>query len=340
MRHEEVKKKDGSNSFDRVMDFWRNLKSYRETNLTLFVCVFGILLTILSRHFFSRENLVSIANGMTADGIIAVGMTMALACGVFDFSVGSVMALSGVVMGILQISGVNIWVSLLVGLLAGIFCGFLNGYFVGKVGLNPFITSIAVGGIARGAAYAATQGSTISITGVPDAFVFLGAGQILGIPVIVILFIIIAIIADFMMRRSEPLRKVYYTGSNEKTAILSGINTARVKMGVFLVTALLAGLAGVLSTARFTVATPTAGAGAEIRTIAAAILGGASLNGGQGTVFGTVLGLILLNLVSNGLIIMNVPVYWQDLINGIILLSAVAFDYISHRRTVKKPGAV
>jgi len=280
------------------------------------------------------------AIGLAADGIIAVGMTVALVSGGFDLSVGSVMGLSGVTAGALYLAGVNIWAACAIALMIGLVCGLINGYFIGKVGLNPLITTLGMMGIARGAAYVVTQGSPISLFGVPKSFEFIGSGRMAGIPVIVIFFIIIAAIGDFLMRRSEPMRKVFYTGSNEKAALLSGINTGNVKMGVYLLTALLAACAGILSLARFTVATPTAGIGAELRVISAAVIGGASLSGGEGTILGAVLGVILLNIINNGLILMNVSVYWQDLIGGAILLVAVTVDLLTHRKKIRKAKAV
>ncbi|WP_094551693.1 ABC transporter permease [Petroclostridium xylanilyticum] len=314
---------------------WKTITSFREANLMIGIIIVGFILTMLSSHFLTRDNLISTAIGLTSDGIIAVGMTVALVSGGLDLSVGSVMGLSGVVAGTLYLAGINIWVACTVALMAGMFCGLINGFFIGKIGLNPFITTLGISGVARGTAYVLTQGSPISLFGVPHTFALIGQGKILGIPFIVFVFIVIAVIGDFMMRRSEPLRKVFYTGSNEKAAVLSGINTSRVKVGVYLLTATLASIAGILSMARFTVAAPTAGIGAEMRSISAAIIGGASISGGEGTIFGAVLGVILLNFINNGLIILNVPVYWQELANGVFLIAAVTFDYLSHRNKLK-----
>lgn len=323
----------------KSLSVWKKITSFRETNLIFTIIFVGFILTMMSSHFLTVDNLMSTAIGLAADGMIAVGMTVALVCGGFDLSVGSIMGLSGVTAGVLYISGINIWIACLIALLTGILCGLVNGFFIGKIGLNPFITTLAVAGIARGAAYVVTQGYPVSLSGVPSTFAFIGEGKILGIPFIVAVFLVIALCGDFMMRRSEPLRKVFYTGSNEKAAILSGINTANVKMGVFLLTAVLASLAGILSIARFTVATPTAGIGSEMRSISAAVIGGASLSGGEGTILGAVLGVMLLNLINNGLILINVPVYWQELVNGVILISAVTFDHISHQDKIKKMNA-
>lgn len=327
-------------NFDgNISGFWRAITSFREGSVTFIIILIAFTLSMLSRHFLTSENLISTAIGLSADGIIAVGMTIALVSGGFDFSVGSVMTLSGVTAGVLYSNGMNIWIACLIALAAGMLCGYINGFFIGKIGLNPFIITLATMGMARGGAYVLTQGSPISLFGVPDEFTFIGQGKILGFPFIVIVFLIIAFVGDFMMRRSELLRKVFYTGSNEKAANVSGINTAKVKIQVYVFVSTLASIAGILSIARFSVAAPTNGLGADasMRSIAAAVIGGASFSGGEGTIFGAVLGVILLNLISNGLILLNVPVYWQDLVNGAMLILAVTLDYLNHQnRIIKK----
>ncbi len=316
---------------------WKRITSFREITVILIIIVIGFVLSLCSPHFLTVDNLMSTTIGLSAEGIVAVGMTIALVSGGFDFSVGSVMALSGVTAGALYLIGINIWIACCIALVVGMLCGLVNGFFIGKVGLNPFITTLAVMGIARGGAYVLTQGSPISLLGVPASFTFIGQGKILGLPFIVIIFLLIAIVGDFIMRKSEALRMVFYTGSNEKVAILSGINTAKIKMGVYLFVSILASIAGILSMARFAVATPAAGLGADVsmKSISAAIIGGVSLSGGEGTILGAVLGVILLNLINNGLILLNIPVYWQDLINGVILIAAVTIDYVSHKNRQK-----
>lgn len=317
---------------------WRKVTSFRETTIILIIIAIGIILSIMSPHFLTVDNFMSTAIGLSTDGIIVVGMTIVLVSGGFDFSAGSIVSLSSVTVGVLYLFGINIWLASVVALAAGLLCGLLNGFFIGKVGLNPFITTFAVMGITGGGSYVLTQGSPVSLFGAPDSFLFLGQGKLLGIPFIVIVFVIIAIIGNFMMKRSEPLRKIFYTGSNEKTALLSGIDTGRVKVEVYLLIAVLSSIAGILSIARFTVATPATGLGADasMRAISAAIIGGASLSGGEGTILGSVLGVILLNLINNGLILLNVPVYWQDFVNGVILISAVTLDYLSHHKQKRR----
>lgn len=307
----------------------------RETSIMFIIIFVSALLSVLTPHFLSANNLTTSAIGMAADGIIAIGMTVALVSGAFDLSVGSIMGLSSVAAGGLYIGGMDIWLAAIVGIAVGVLCGVINGYFIGKVGLNPFITTLAMMGIARGASFVFTQGSPLSLGGVPASFKFLGGGKLFGLPFIVFLLLVILIACDFMMRRSEPFRKVFYLGSNEKAAVLSGINVAKVKMGVFILSAFLASIAGILALARFNVATPTMGVNAELRAISAAVIGGTSLRGGEGSILGAILGVVLINLINNGLILLNVSVYWQELVSGLILLLAVTIDFYGHKRKMK-----
>jgi ribose transport system permease protein len=325
------------NSNAGITKVWKMITSFREATIVFIIIIISFILSILSTHFLTRDNLMSIASGLAGDGIIAVGMTIALVSGGFDFSVGSVVALSGVVVGALYFVGINIWVACVIAILVGMLCGFINGFFIGKVGINPFIATLAVMGIARGVAYVLTEGNSISLFSVPESFAFIGHGKIFGIPFLVIIFVLIALIGDFMMRKSELLRKVLYTGSNEKAAIMSGINTTKIKIYVYILVGTLASIAGILGAARFNVATPNLALGVDVSiiSISAAVIGGASLSGGQGTIFGTVLGLILLNLINNGIIILNIPIYWQDLVNGIILITVVTLDCLSRKSQIK-----
>lgn len=326
---ENIKKLEKKGAFIRFMG---SIKNFREATLLLTIIGFSIILAFIAPNFLTRGNIRTTAIGMAADGIIAIGMTVALISGGFDLSVGSILGLSSVVAGVLYLSGVNIWLSCIIAILVCALCGLFNGLFIGKIGINPFIVTLGMMGIARGIAYVLTTGSPQSLASVPQSFSSLGRGSVIGIPIIVIVFLILAIVGDYAMRNSSPLRMVFYTGSNEKAAILSGINTSRVKIGVFTLTAVLSSIAGLLTLSRFGVATPTAGEGTELRVISAAVIGGASLKGGEGTIFGTVLGVILLNVISNALVLLKVSVYWQSLINGIILITAVTIDHITQQR--------
>jgi ribose transport system permease protein len=256
-------------------------------------------------------------------------MTSALVSGGFDLSVGSVFALGGVTAAIALRANIPIGLSILIGVGVGMLAGFTTGTLITRVGINPFIATLGMMSIARGAGYAITEGSPLA--NLPKDFFIYGQGQIFGVPNLVIIAFLIVIVGDILMRRAALFRQIYYVGGNEDAARLSGINVNRVKLGVYTLSGLLAALAGVLSVSRFTVADPGAGTGEELRIIAACIIGGSSLQGGKGTVFGGLLGLIFVGFINNGMVLLRVPVYWQTLAMGAILLLAVGFDTLSQR---------
>ena len=316
---------------------FNKVKSIREATIFLTIIVFSAIISLLAPNFFTVDNLRTTAIGMSSDGIIAIGMTVALVSGGFDLSVGSVMGASSVIAGGLYLAGMNIWLGCLISVVVCLLLGLFNGVLIGKVGINGFIITLGMMQMARGIAYVVTTGSPQSLSSVPASFDFLGKGQVLGLPFIVLVFIVLAVIGDLLMRKSAPFRKVFYIGSNQKAASLSGINVGKIKIGVYMLTAMLSSIAGILTLSRFGVATPTAGQGTEMRVISAAVIGGASLSGGEGTILGAVLGIILLNLINNALVLLKVSVYWQQLISGLILIAAVTIDHISHLQQ-KRPA--
>lgn len=317
----------------------RRLMRMNEAVVFLVVVIVFSALSFISPYFLTEQNLRTLAIGLAAEGIVVVGMTLALASGGFDLSVGGVMGLAAIVTATLAAGGVGIWVASLVGLLVGAVVGSVNGLLISRVQINPFITTLGMMTISRGLVYVLTDGSSISLAGADPAFRELGTGTVLGLPVIVVIFAVIAIVGDILMRRSAFVRKTYYVGSNAKAAALSGIRVGNVQFNVYFVVGLLAALAGILSLARFGTATPSMGAGAEMRVISAAVIGGASLTGGAGTVLGSVLGLVLLSLISNALVLLQVSVNWQSAISGAILIVAVGIDTVSRRRPRRHVGS-
>lgn len=315
--------------------FIEKFKNFREGNLIIFILLVGVVMTFLSPYFLTWENIKAVMLSFATEGIVVIGMTIMLVVGGIDLSVGSVMCLAMVIAGKLFLIGMNPWLASIIALLVSAAIGALIGFFVTKVGLSHFITTLAVMGIARGACFVVTKGTPLSLFDLPPEFKFIGQGTVFGVPFVIILFIVIVVINDFMVRRSPILRKVFYTGSNEKAAIFSGININRIKIGVSVLTCVLTGLAGIIYMARFGAATPGFGTGLEMTAISAAVIGGASLNGGRGTVLGSILGVALLSIITSSMILLNVSVYWQDLIKGLILLLAVSVDEISQRRNNK-----
>ncbi len=313
----------------------QKLKDFRELNLLLIIAVVSIVMSFASPYFLTWGNIEAMLLSFSTEGIVVIGMTIMLIVGGIDISVGSVMCLAMVIPGQLFLMGWDPWTASLVGLLSAVIIGMLIGFFVTKVGLNHFIITLAFMGIVRGASLVVTKGTPLSLYSLPDSFKFIGQGKILGIPFVIILFFIIVIICDFMLRKSTVLRKVFYTGSNEKAAMFSGINTKRVKFWVSVLCSSLTGLAGIIFMARFGAATPTFGLGLEMTAISGAVIGGASLNGGKGTVLGSILGISLLAIVTGSMILLDVNVYWQDLIKGMILVGAISIDSLSQMRKQK-----
>lgn len=306
----------------------------RETGLILIILTLFIAMSFASPYFLTWVNMRAMAMAFAVEGIVVVGMTILLISGGIDLSVGSVTALAMVIAGLLFLSGMDPWTASLISITACTGIGAIMGFFVTRVGLHHFIVSLAVMVIARGACLLGTGGRPLGLFTLPPEFKFIGQGAVGVIPVVIIIFVVVVVAFDFMLRRTTLFRKVFYTGSNEKAAAYSGIRTKKV---VFLTTTLcsaLCGVAGIIYMARFGSAQPTFGIGMELNVIAAAVIGGASLSGGTGTIFGAILGAILLSVVSSSLALLDVSVYWQDIIRGSILLAAVSIDhYLNTRRT-------
>ncbi|MGN6715604.1 ABC transporter permease [Anaerocolumna jejuensis] len=313
------------------------IRSFKEFNVLLVTIILIIGISIKSPIFLSASNIRTTLIGLACNGIIAIGMTLALVSGGFDLSVGAIMGLSACLTVVFAGMGLNVWFAAILALVVCIGVGLLTGTLIGRVGLNPFITTLGIQQIARGAVFVLTAGSSLSLPAGADinSFKKLGQSSILGIPIIVVIFIIMAVLGDFLVKKSSAAMKVFYIGSNEKAAILSGINAKKVKQMVYIITATLAAVAGILTSARFGVATSNTGAGSEMTVISAAVIGGASLTGGKGTILGAVVGVIMLSVISNALVLFNVDVNWQSLISGAILILAILFDLLSHKRKYK-----
>jgi len=241
-----------------------------------------------------------------------------------------VFACSGVVVAKLINAGWAVLPATAAAIVVGMAWGFVSGFLITKIGVNPLISTLGVMGMARGVVYVITSGRVIS--NLPESFKVWGQGDLAGVPKLIWVAVFVVLLGDFLTRRSRLLRQVFYVGGSEKAAKLSGINIARIKLGVYLFTGFLCGIAGVLETSRFGSASSLAGQGKELTAISACVIGGASLSGGEGSVLGAFLGLILLGLVRDGLILNDVSVYWQGLIQAVILVLAVAFDVWTRRR--------
>ncbi|PTY38739.1 ABC transporter permease [Saccharospirillum sp. MSK14-1] len=313
-----------------------NIRKMRELTLILIIVGLFIVMSFASPYFLTWANMKAMLLSFSTEGIVVVGMTMLLIVGGIDLSVGAVMCLAMVMAAKLFVLGMNPWLASLSSIGICSIIGLIMGNCVTRIGMHHFIVTLAFMGIARGASMVITQGTPISLFSLPPEFKFVGQGTLWGVPFSIIIFFVVVIIADYLLRNATAFRKIFYTGSNERAAEFSGIRTKRIKIGVTVLSSTLCGLAGIIYMSKFGAATPNFGVGLELNIIAAAVIGGASLKGGEGTVFGAILGIALLSVVSSSLILLNVSVYWQDLIKGLILLAAVAIDHILHNRSVQQ----
>ena len=323
-----------SSSQKRLSSF-RNLFSrlFHVREMAMVVLIFGtcVLMSLLSPYFLSLTNFVAIARGFSMEGIVVLGMSLLLVSGAFDLSVGSVMAFTGIVTAWAIVdANLPYFTAVILGLAVGGLIGFINGLLVTRVKVNPLIATLGMMTVVRGMALGFTEGHPV--INVPLDFAWFGQGNVAGIPIPFIIMLILAIVTDVMMRRGRSLRQLYYVGGNIRAARLSGIQVNRVVLLTFIASGTFAALAGIISMARLTSGIPTAFAGVEMRVIAACVIGGMSLSGGEGSVLGALLGLVFMSLVSNAMTLLGMSIYWEGTVTGSILIAAVALDMLSHRQ--------
>lgn len=308
----------------------KRLTGFREFVILLIILVAGIVMSFASPIFLTRSNLLATLLGVSVESIVVIGMTILLVSGGFDLSVGSTVALTGAVTAMCLVSGHPIIVSVLAGLALGTAIGLTNGLIIAKIGINPFITTLAMMSIVRGALLVVTKGKNIS--GLPGRFDMIGQGSFCGIQYPILIAIVLIIIGDLLLRKSRFFRQNYYIGGNEKAAVLSGINVNRIKIFNYALTGFLAALAGIIMTARFGSASVTSGTGLELKVISAVVIGGASLQGGEGTVLGSFLGTLLMAIIVSSLTLLHVDMYWNTLVIGATLMIAVMIDTLDKKR--------
>lgn len=292
--------------------------------LTMIVIVIVIASFLFPDTFPTFENFRQLLLNLSIDTIVAVGMMLLLIGGAFDLSVGSVVAFAGCLTAyLMQFYDIPVPLAISIGLLSSVAIGYANGYLVAYQGINPMIQTLAMMGIVRGLALM-TSGA--GIQNLPYWFNAIGQSRLLGIQMPVWYMLLVVTVFTILVNKTVSFRRFYYIGSNEKAADLSGIRVKRVKMIGFVISALLAGLAGILLSSRLGAALPTMGRGLELKVITAVILGGASLNGGYGKIPGALLGALFMGIITNLMVIARVSGYWQEIILGIILISTLWLD--------------
>ena len=295
-----------------------------------------ILLSIISPEFRTGSNLLNLLRQASFNGLIAFGMTLVILSDGIDLSVGSIFALAAIIAAELIMAGLNAVLAILIALVAGVVLGLVSGFLVAKCRLQAFIATLITMTAYRGLAYIITEGKPISRlaeNAVSGSFFFkaLGKGNVLlfeavKIPIPAIILVVTFLIVLFVLTKTTFGRRIYATGSNAKCANLVGVNTAKIKIACYGISGFLAALAGLMMCSRVNSAQPTFGDGYELDAIAATALGGTSMSGGRGKITGTIAGVLIIAALNNGLNILGVSSYYQDVIKAVVILVAVLSD--------------
>ena len=285
----------------------------------------SVVLQILSPYFLTVNNLFAIGLQMAVVAIMAIGQMKVIISAGIDLSVGSVMALAGIGTTMLLASGVGLLPAILLGLVIGTVCGLISGALIAWGHIPPFITTLGMMGIARGVALLLTAG--VPVFGLPANFNWLGGGRILQvIPVPVLFTIVLAIVGHLVLTRLRFGRHIFAIGSNPTAARLSGIDVPKTLLKIYAINGLLCGFAGIVMASRLSTGQPTAGTGYELDVIAACVIGGASLSGGEGTILGAMIGALIMGVLRNGCNLLDISAFWQQIAIGAIIIIAVFSD--------------
>lgn len=296
----------------------------KEIGIIFILIVLSICIQIKNPIFLTFSNIIDVCRNTSYTLIIAVGMTFVLIAKGLDLSVGSLMALGGLVSALAMFHGVPIFLAVLLGLLVGAAFGLVNAVCIVKFHIPAMIASLGTMYMARGLVLVMTKGSPVYP--LPEAFGAFGRGYLFNIPYVVLIAAVLSVIAHLVLTRTTYGRKVYAIGGNPETAKFAGINVALVTASCYLISGVLASLSGILTAARMGSGQPGIGDGTEMTVITAVIIGGTSLNGGAGTILGTVLGALLMNVLSSGMNLVGISAYWQQFVMGLIIIVAVGAD--------------
>lgn len=294
-----------------------------------------VVLSFATSAFLTSKNIMNVLQQISTNGMIAFGMTYVILLGGIDLSVGSVVALSGVMsMALMARSGWGLVPALLAGVLIGTAIGLIDGFFITKVNMPAFIVTLAMMNIARGFALITTSGKPIYVQ--DDRLLIIGNGKLLeNVPLQAVYMLIIFALLFVVLNYTKYGRHLYATGGNIEAARFSGINVNRVQLTAYIISGTVSGFAGVLTAARLYSALPSMGEGAEMNAIAAVVLGGTMMTGGSGTLGGTLIGALIIGVMNNGLNLMGVSSYWQDVAKGVIIILAIYMDIIRNKKKVK-----
>ena len=290
--------------------------------------LFSLAISILNPRFLTSGNLLNVFRQTSINAIIAAGMTFVILTSGIDLSVGSTLGFSGAIGASMLLSGSHVIVAILVAIIVGGAVGAINGIVITKGKVQPFIATLATMTLLRGATMVFTDGKPIGVSKAKfaDSFRWIGSGTIWGIPIPVIIMVIIFAACYYVLHNTKFGRHLYAVGGNEEASLLSGVNTTKVKIIAYTMNGVFAAIAGIIITSRLSSAQPTAGTSYELDAIAAVVLGGTSLAGGQGTIIGTIIGALIIGILNNALNLMDVSSYYQMIAKAIVILIAVLLD--------------
>jgi ribose/xylose/arabinose/galactoside ABC-type transport system permease subunit len=302
------------------------LKKY---GLLIAFLILSIVFSLTSPVFITEQNILNILNQVSINAILAIGVTFVIIIGGIDLGLGSYVALTGCLAALLAQSSEGILLPITVGIMAGLVIGCINGLIITKGKLAAFIVTLGMMTIARGGALVISGGRPIS--NLSASFNHIAGGTILGIQIPILIVLVILFLSYFTLKKTVFGRYVYAVGGNAEAARASGININKIKMYVYILCGGLAGLAGIIQASRITTGQPSIGVGYELDAIAAAVIGGTSLSGGSGKIMGTIIGALIIGVINNGLDLLNVPSYFQQIIKGLIIIGALLLDRKSDR---------
>jgi ribose transport system permease protein len=303
-----------------------NLSKYKSFVAFLVLC---IIISFITPRFLTVDNITNVLTQVSVNAMIAIGMTFVILTGGIDLSVGSILAISGALAASVIKTNGNVLLAIVVAILVGSVIGVINGLLVAKGKVQAFIVTLASMTIFRGITYVYTNG--IPISGLSSAFGAIGNKKLGILPLPVLITVIAVLIAYYLLSQTRFGRYLYALGGNEDSARLSGINTNRIKTWVYVVSGITAAISGVIITSRIGSASPNAGSGFELDAIAAVVIGGTSLSGGEGSVVGTIVGALIIGVLNNALNLMNVSPFYQSIVKGLVILIAVLLDKKSNK---------
>ncbi len=309
--------------------FLTRLFRSREAGIAIALLIMVGVLSVAAPEFRSPDNLLNDARNFSFIGMVVIGQAMVMITGGIDLSVGSIWGVTAVATATLMADGWPVWLACLGGLGLAAAFGLFNGLCVTKLRMPPFVPTLATMSIARALALVITRGSSInSFLPDGDAFFNLGGGDTFGLPNPFLIFVVLSVIAWVVLDRTVFGRQLYAIGGNEKTARLSGLEVDRLKIAVYIISAVTAGIAGIVEVSYLSSAIANQGLGKELSVIAAAVIGGTALTGGEGTVFGIVIGTVILEVLRNGLVLLGTDAYWQGIFVGFVIILAVFIDQL------------